>query len=104
MIVFADLCTLLLACFVLILSMCSLNHKAFTNSFKKFGQSRLGASMADSKTMQNPRDRLIQDMGRMIENVPSASFRDLSEVTDQELTDPRFSLDSKSGITVLYRK
>lgn len=84
MITFSDLCTLLLTCFVLFLSMSSLNKKALQASFQDF-DSTVSSRHQGRPSTPPAGETAIRDVLKGLEQASAGSVRDLDKVTDAEL-------------------
>lgn len=88
MLTFSDLCTLLLTFFVLLLSMSSLNKKAYESTFGQLGKS--GSTAANQQSGASPsKDRAIREMSEGIQK--NGAMRVLNS------NDPSLIGDTKSG-------
>jgi chemotaxis protein MotB len=85
MITFSDLCTLLLTCFVLFLSMSSLSKKALQVTFQDF-DSTVSSRMHQGHPSTPPAgETAIRDVLKDLERASTGPVRDLDKVTDAEL-------------------
>lgn len=79
MVTFSDLSTLLLTFFVLLLSMSSLDAKAFKSAFHNFNASTGVLLYKEHDRINLSKDMVIQDLCKSLDSVHSLDIRDISE-------------------------
>ncbi|GLI33559.1 flagellar motor protein MotB [Desulforhabdus amnigena] len=105
LVTFSDLCTLLLTFFVLLLSMSSLNQRAFRIAFNNFSASSGALYYNDHESVILPRDLAIKDLCKSLQSVYVLDIRDLDEVRKEEVSsDQKFNLLVSSGNAVWVKR
>jgi len=98
MVTFSDLSTLLLTFFVLLLSMSSLDSKAFRSTFRNFNASTGILQFKEQDRVNISKDMVIQDLCKSLESVHSLDIRDISEGDPgQASSNKEFNLLVSSG-------
>ncbi|MDY0042992.1 MAG: flagellar motor protein MotB, partial [Desulforhabdus sp.] len=98
MVTFSDLSTLLLTFFVLLLSMSSLDTKAFRSSFRNFNASTGILQFKEHDSVNIAKDMVIKDLCKNLESVHSLDIRDISEGDPgQASSNKEFNLLVSSG-------
>lgn len=104
LITFADLCTLLLTFFVLIVSMSSLNHRALRATFVNFTHSSGILNYRHLDRIAKEKDMIIKEICKSLESVHQLDIRDIDEIPPEEMADSDFNLLVSSGTGVWLRR
>ncbi len=105
LITFSDLCTLLLTFFVLLLSMSSLNQRAFRMVFHNFNASSGVLRYNQHDKVVLPQDMALKELVKSLESVYVLDVRDLDEITEERLeTDENLNFLVSSGNALWIKK
>jgi chemotaxis protein MotB len=105
MVTFSDLATLLLTFFVLLLSMSSLDDKAFRSAFHNFNSSTGILLFKESDQIRLAKDMVIQEICKSLESIHMLDIRDIDENTQGQVgSDKEFRILVSSGSGVWLNK
>lgn len=105
MVTFSDLSTLLLTFFVLLLSMSSLDQKAFQSAFHNFNSSTGILFFKEHDEVNLDKDMVIQEICKSLESIHMLDIRDIDEGSDgYPISDKDFKLLVSSGSGVWLNK
>lgn len=104
MITFSDLCTLLLTCFVLFLSMSSMNSKALKTTFRNFDSTVSSLARHDAPQAALTPEAAVQEVLQGLQKAGAASVRDLDNLPESELGDPSSEKGSFSGTAIWIKR
>lgn len=103
MMTFSDLSTLLLTFFVLLLSMSSLNDRAFRNAFVNFNKASGILFYKNKEKVSLQRDTTVDDLVKTLNSLYLLEMRDLTEMDDSEYADEEVDV-VLYGNTIFFHK